>query len=81
MLTSIDYNAMPAEMKAQESNPRTDHDYGISYIQREGQGRVFVNVLGHDENTYKQRVMLAHILAGMQYAIGDLKSDDSASQK
>jgi type 1 glutamine amidotransferase len=81
VLTSIDYNAMPAEVKAQESNPRTDHDYGISYIQREGEGRVFVNVLGHDENTYKQRVMLAHILAGMQYALGDLKADDSPSQK
>lgn len=81
VLTSIDYDAMPAEVKKQESNPRTDQDYAISYIQREGQGRVFVNLLGHDENTYKQRAFLAHVLAGMQYALGDLKADDSPSQK
>jgi type 1 glutamine amidotransferase len=49
----------------------------LSYIHKEGNGRVFVEVLGHDEGIYKQRPMLEHILAGVQYAIGDLKADDS----
>ena len=80
MLTSIDYAKMPAEVKAQEPAPqRTDHDYALSYIQREGKGRVFVEVLGHDESIYKMTPMLAHILAGMQYALGDLQADDSPS--
>ena len=80
ILTSIDYAKMPAEVKAQEPAPqRTDHDYALSYIVREGQGRVFVEVLGHDESIYKQTPMLAHILAGMQYALGDLEADDSPS--
>ena len=46
---------------------------------KEGQGRVFVEVLGHDESIYKQPAMLGHILAGMQYALGDLQADDSPS--
>ena len=80
ILTSIDYAKMPAEVKAQEPAPqRTDHDYALSYLVKEGQGRVFVEVLGHDESIYKQTPMLAHILAGMQYALGDLQADDSPS--
>jgi type 1 glutamine amidotransferase len=78
VLTSVDYAKMPAEVKAQEPAPqRTDHDYPLSYIHREGNGRVFVEVLGHDESIYKLTPMLAHILAGVQYAIGDLAADDS----
>jgi uncharacterized protein len=80
VLTSIDYSKMPAEVKAQEPAPqRTDHDYALSYIQREGNGRVFIEVLGHDESIYKMPSMLAHILAGMQYALGDLQADDAPS--
>ena len=80
ILTSIDYTKMPAEVKALEPAPqRTDHDYALSYIVKEGQGRVFVEVLGHDESIYKQTPMLAHILAGMQYALGDLEADDTPS--
>jgi hypothetical protein len=80
VLTSIDYAKMPAEVKALEPAPqRTDHDYALSYIQREGKGRVFIEVLGHDESIYKQPAMLAHILAGMQYMLGDLAADDSPS--
>jgi len=80
VLTSVDYSKMPAEIKAQEPVPqRADHDYALSYIQREGKGRVFVQVLGHDESIYKMPSMLAHILAGVQYVLGDLQADDSPS--
>jgi type 1 glutamine amidotransferase len=80
VLTSIDYAKMPAEVKAQEPpGRRTDGDYALSYIRREGKGRVFVEVLGHDESIYKIPSMLAHILAGMQYALGDLQADDAPS--
>ena len=78
VLTSVDYAKMPAEVKAQEPAPqRTDQDYALSYLQREGNGRVFVQVLGHDESIFKMTPMLAHILAGVQYALGDLPADDS----
>ena len=77
VLTSIDYAKMSDEDKAQEANPRADHDYGLSWIRREGQGRVFYEALGHSERNYAIRPLLEHILAGMQYALGDLKADDA----
>ena len=81
VLTSIDYAKMPAEVKAQEPAPkRSDSDYALSYIRREGNGRVFVEVLGHDESIYKLTPMLAHILAGVQYALGDLQANDAPSK-
>lgn len=78
-LTSINYERMPDNIKAQEpaAGKRTDGDYGISYIRKEGNGRVFVNVLGHSEQIYKMRNMNAHLLAGMQYVLGDLKVNDT----
>lgn len=77
-LTSIDYDRMPDAIKAQEpaNGRRTDGDYGLSYIRREGQGRVFVQVLGHSERIYKMPAMLEHVLAGMQYVLGDLEGVD-----
>jgi type 1 glutamine amidotransferase len=82
VLTSIDYAKMPAEIKAQEPAPRrSDGDYALSYIRREGSGRVFVEVLGHDESIYKLPPMLAHILAGMQYVLGDLAADDAPGKQ
>ncbi len=81
-LLSVDYDRMPQEIKDQEpeNGRRTDGDYGISYIRREGQGRVYVNVLGHDHGIYKIPAMLEHILAGMQYALGDLEGVDDTPQ-
>ena len=81
VLTSIDYSKMSDEDKAKEANPRADHDYGLSWIRREGQGRVFYEAHGHSERIYAITPMLEHILAGVQYAIGDLKADDSPSKK
>jgi type 1 glutamine amidotransferase len=81
VLTSIDYDKMSAADKAKEDWPRADHDYGLSWIHREGKGRVFYEAHGHDEKVYAMKPMLEHILAGMQYALGDLKADDSPSVK
>jgi type 1 glutamine amidotransferase len=81
VLTSIDYAKMSDEDKAKEQSPRSDHDYALSWIRREGQGRVFYEAHGHNEKVYAITPMLEHVLAGIQYAIGDLKADDSPSVK
>jgi hypothetical protein len=81
VLTSIDYDKMTAEDKAKEANPRTDADYALSYIRREGKGRVFYEGHGHSYRVYAMTPMLEHIRAGIQYAVGDLKADDSPSVK
>jgi len=46
-----------------------------------GNGRVFYEAHGHDEKVYFQRPFVAHMLAGIQYALGDLNADDSPSEK
>ena len=83
VLTSINYAKMSNEDKAKEpaGTKRTDGDYALSYIQRVGNGRVFYQAHGHDEKIYHARPFLTHMLAGIQYAIGDLKADDSPSEK
>jgi type 1 glutamine amidotransferase len=81
VLTSIDYDKMSAADKAKEANPRSDGDYALSYIHREGKGRVFYEGHGHSDRVYAMTPMLEHLRAGIQYAIGDLKADDSPSVK
>ena len=81
VLTSIDYDKMSPEDKAKEENPRTDGDYALSYIRREGKGRVFYEGHGHSYRVYAMTPMLEHLRAGIQYALGDLKADDSPSVK
>ncbi len=81
ILTSIDYDKMSEADKAKEDYPRADHDYGLSWIRREGKGRIFYEAHGHSERVYAIKPMLEHVLAGVQYAMGDLKADDSPSVK
>jgi type 1 glutamine amidotransferase len=81
VLTSVDYSKMCEDDKKKESNPREDHDYALSWIKRDGKGRVFYMAHGHDESVYAKTPLLEHLLAGMQYALGDLQVDDSPSVK
>jgi type 1 glutamine amidotransferase len=76
VLTSVNYDKMSDADKAKERNPRPDHDYALSWIRAEGNGRLFYEAHGHDESIYAIRPMLEHLLAGVQYALGDLKADD-----
>ena len=73
VLTSIDYAKMSAEDKAREPNPRSDGDYALSWIRREGKGRVFYNAFGHAERNYANRLFLQEMTAGMQYVLGDFQ--------
>jgi len=81
VLTSVNYDKMSPEDKAKEPTPRTDHDYALSWIRREGKGRLFYEAHGHHERNYAITPFLEHILAGVQYAIGDLKADDAPGTK
>ena len=81
VLTSIDYAKMSAADKAKEQNPRPDGDYALSWIRRDGKGRVFYEAHGHNEKIYANKLLLEHLTAGMQYVLGDLQADDSPSVK
>jgi uncharacterized protein len=82
VLTSVDYSKMSEADKAAEGGgKRTDGDYGICWIRPEGKGRMFYEAHGHSERVYAITPMLEHLLAGVQYALGDLRADDSPSVK
>jgi type 1 glutamine amidotransferase len=83
VLTSINYAKMSDADKAKETaaTKRTDGDYALSWIRREGKGRVFYEALGHSEHIYSMTPVMAHVLAGLQYVLGDLSADDSPSAK
>lgn len=58
---------------------RTDGDFALSWIRREGEGRVFYCALGHRDTVYADERVMAHVLAGFQWALGDLTADDAPS--
>ena len=60
---------------------RTDGDNAISWIKRFGEGRVFYCSLGHNQEVYWNKAVLQHYLAGIQWALGDLKADETPSAK
>ena len=44
----------------------------LSWIRAEQKGRVFYMSHGHNEKVYANPVLLQHLLAGLQYVVGDL---------
>lgn len=58
-----------------DKGKREDGNYGISWINTAGKGRVFYCSLGHREEIYWNPTILKHYLAGIQYALGDLEAD------
>ena len=54
---------------------RGDRGYPVSWIDTYGRGRVFYCSLGHRDEIFWNPAVLKHYLAGIQYALGDLKAD------
>jgi len=56
---------------------RTDKDFAVSWIKRQGKGRVFYCMFGHIGDPFQNRAVLEYYLDGIQYALGDLDVDAS----
>jgi type 1 glutamine amidotransferase len=56
---------------------KQDLDFPMSWIRRQGKGRVFYLGLGHSPHVFWNAPVLAHLLAGIQYALGDLPANDA----
>lgn len=52
-----------------------DLDFPMSWIRSYGKGRVFFGGLGHNAHVFWNSVLLEHMLAGIQFATGDLEAD------
>jgi type 1 glutamine amidotransferase len=73
VLLSLDLGRM------QDPGKRPDKDYAVSWVRKYGAGRVFYTTLGHYEQTYLNPLFLRHVLAGVQFALGDLPADATPS--
>jgi len=76
VLLSVDAAKAPASMTAE----RADGDYALSWVKPYGQGRVFYTALGHNPAAFEDAKFLTHLLAGIQFALGDLPADASPSE-
>jgi type 1 glutamine amidotransferase len=56
---------------------RSDKDFAVSWIKKQGKGRVFYCMLGHIGDPFQSRAVLEYYLDGIQYALGDLDVDAS----
>jgi len=74
-LLSIDLQDGPTGERGKKG-ARKDGDYAVSWIRKEGEGRVFYCSLGHDMNVFQEPTILRFYLDGIQYALGDLTCDD-----
>jgi uncharacterized protein len=60
---------------------RTDHDYGLAWIRAYGKGRTYFTPLGHTTIMYTTPAWTQHVLAAVQYILGDLDADATPSAK
>jgi type 1 glutamine amidotransferase len=58
---------------------RPDADYGLVWIKSYGKGRVYNNALGHLDTIFTTPDMAAHLLAAVQFILGDLEADTTPS--
>jgi hypothetical protein len=67
VLLSLDLSQM------EDPGNRPDKTYAVSWVSEYGKGRVFYTTLGHVAATHWNPLFLEHLLAGIQFAIGDLR--------
>jgi type 1 glutamine amidotransferase len=60
---------------------RPDNDYGLSWIKSYGKGRVFNCAMGHTPTLFATPALAEHILAAIQFVLGDLEADTTPSAK
>ncbi len=75
VLLSLDMNCTRPKGK------RPDNDYAVSWVQSWGKGRIFYCSLGHRDEIFWNPKVLKFYLAGIQFALGDLKADTTPSAR
>lgn len=59
---------------------RKDGDFGVAWARHWEKGRVFYCSLGHNHDMYWHPKVVRHYLAGIQWALGDLKAEIKAGK-
>jgi type 1 glutamine amidotransferase/sugar phosphate isomerase/epimerase len=60
---------------------RPDQDYGLAWIKVYGKGHTYFTPLGHTEIMYTDPRWTNHLLAAIQYILGDLDADATPSAR
>lgn len=60
------------KMDTNKPNLRPDRDYGLCWVKRFGEGRVFYTALGHNPEEFWNPALMRHIVDGLQFTLGDL---------
>ncbi|HVE15482.1 MAG TPA: ThuA domain-containing protein, partial [Chthoniobacterales bacterium] len=82
VLLSLDMSKPQNDRSATGQIVRTDNDFPIAWIKKlPGGGRVYYCSLGHNNEIFETPEILRHYLAGIQFALGDLKVDATPSAK
>jgi len=81
VLLSIDLAKTPDFNEGRPPFIRKDNDYPICWIKNYGKGRVFENAMGHTPELFMTPPLAAHVLAGIQFVLGDLEDDTTPSAK
>jgi len=68
-------------VKRLEAFTGREKDYPISWVKAHGRGRVFYLNLGVYKPAYSSPLFMRHLLAGLQFALGDLPGDMTPSEK
>jgi len=68
-------------VKRLEAYTGREKDYPISWVKPYGKGRVFYVSLGVQKAPYSSPLFMRYLLAGIQFAIGDLAGDTTPSEK
>jgi type 1 glutamine amidotransferase/sugar phosphate isomerase/epimerase len=64
-----------------ELSTRPDQDYGVAWVKGYGKGRTYFTPLGHTTIMYTDKRWTAHLLAAIQYLVGDIEHDETPSAK
>jgi type 1 glutamine amidotransferase len=75
VIASLDLDQMA------DPGKRPDKDYAVSWVRAYDKGRVFYTTLGHVPEVYWDPLFLRHLLAGIQFATGDLEGPTAPIEK
>ena len=64
-----------------ELSTRPDQDYGVAWVKGYGKGRTYFTPLGHTTIMYTDKRWTGHLLAAIQYLLGDISTDETPSAK
>ena len=85
VLLSLDMSKSPAVDKPDRNGQpfyhRKDNDYAVAWIKNYGKGRIYYNSMGHMPETMMSKPIMGHVLAAIQFILGDLDADTTPSAK